>query len=136
MGKIALTLDDDIDFSLIGISCHEKAYKLCWEINKALKVDLVRVKDFKIERNNEKLEFPFYEYVDDENFKSYFIIKNRSKDGYLFPDLKQFDYFFKIKGNYINLNEVSNTLKSNCSSVLMAQSLDPEKIKNYQYLIF
>ena len=49
MSKFTLNIEEDYDFSLIGISCHAKDYKLCFEFNKLLEVDFIRTEDLDID---------------------------------------------------------------------------------------
>ena len=45
--------EDEIDFLILGINSHVRPYKLCWEINKKLKVNFVKTQtiNFKPQRN-------------------------------------------------------------------------------------
>ncbi|MCB0381697.1 MAG: IPExxxVDY family protein, partial [Flavobacteriales bacterium] len=62
MSKIILSLEEDYDFALLGISCHTKDYRLCWELNKVLNFDLVRSTDLEINKTTIN-KSSFYEFI-------------------------------------------------------------------------
>ncbi|MGB0887227.1 MAG: IPExxxVDY family protein [Vicingaceae bacterium] len=137
MSKMVLTLEEDYDFSLIGISCHTKDYRLCWEINKSLSIDLFRSSDFEINKKNETSTYSFYECIDEVNYLEYYLISNRSNTGFLIPEQKSVDFFLMLKGN------VSNNLTTNIITKLNALALilttfeiNPNSLKSKQNLLF
>ena len=58
MSKLSLNFEEDYSFLLIGISCHAKDYRLCWELNKLLNFDFARADDLEI--NSKKKEINSY----------------------------------------------------------------------------
>jgi hypothetical protein len=137
MSKMVLTIEEDYDFSLIGISCHTKDYRLCWELNKALDTDLIRTTDFEISKKSETISFSFYEYIDEANYLEYFLISNRAKNGFLIPEQKKVDFFLMVRGN------ISESLKkeiigkiNSLSLVLTSFNIDPNQLKSKQNLLF
>ena len=98
MSKFTLNIEEDYDFSLIGISCHAKDYRLCYELNKTLEIDLVRGEDLDIDSKNSKANYALFEFVDEENFMDYYLISNRSSKGFLIPEQKSTDFFLLLKG--------------------------------------
>ncbi|MGB0881744.1 MAG: IPExxxVDY family protein [Vicingaceae bacterium] len=137
MSKILLTLDEDYDFTLIGISCHSKDYRLCWEINKALGIDLTRTQDLEIRKKGEVNSHSFYEFIDDDNYLEYYLISNRGSNGFLIPEQKSVDFFIMAKGN-ISDNHTRDTIsKINALSlVLTSFSINPDTLKSKQNLLF
>jgi hypothetical protein len=99
MSKILLSIEEDYDFILIGVSCHTKDYRLCWEINKSLNSDLKRTEDLEISKKGEVNFFSFYEYIDEDNYIEYYLISNLGSNGYLIPEQKKVDFFLLLKGN-------------------------------------
>lgn len=90
-----LILKDDYykpEFAVFGISSHAKAYMLCWNINKSLKINFEKVKDQII---GNKMSFSRYNYTAEDGVQ-YDLITNRSKHGYLIPDKKSVNYFFIV----------------------------------------
>ena len=125
--RYILECTDDIGINVLAINSHAKAYKLCWNINKALQLDFEKVEDQII---NNTLVFSRYSCTTNEGGE-YNILTNRSKQGYLIPDQKSVNYFL-ILNNYNKkeqTKEMINKLREN-KEVLMVFELD---IKNSKY---
>ncbi len=137
MSKISLTFEEDYSFLLIGISCHAKDYRLCWELNKLLNFDLTRANDHEISnKKKEKNSYSFYEYFDEEHYLEYYLIANRGNDAYLIPEQKTVDFFLMIKGNLSEqkLQTLLYTINS-LSLVSTSFTIDPNQLKSKQNLI-
>lgn len=139
MNKFKLTIEYDYDFALVGISCHEKDYRIAWAINTKLKIELRKAEDLKIElkKNTSPTLFPFYEFIDEEGFREYFLIGNRGGKGLLIPEQKQVDYFLMIRGTYNDADKISllKQLKD-INIVLAAYDIDANKLDSKQNLLF
>tara|TARA_B100000809_G_C15138934_1_gene532012 strand:+ start:3930 stop:4343 length:414 start_codon:yes stop_codon:yes gene_type:complete len=137
MSKMVLTIEEDYDFSLIGISCHAKDYRLCWELNKVLNIDLIRTTDFEISKKSEAISFSFYEFIDETNYLEYFLISNRAKNGFLIPEQKKVDFFLMVRGNILEslTKEIIGKINS-LSLVLTSFNIDPNQLKSKQNLLF
>jgi hypothetical protein len=100
LGKHTLEIEYDYDFVLIGISSHEKDYRICWAINNKLGLDLVKTEPLEIKdkKQDELSHFSLFIFEQPDEFKEYFVIANRSEKGLLIPEQKQVDYFFIIRG--------------------------------------
>jgi len=137
MSKMVLTIEEDYDFSLIGISCHAKDYRLCWELNKVLHTELIRITDFEISKKSEAISFSFYEFIDETNYLEYFLISNRAKNGFLVPEQKKVDFFLMVRGNISEslTKEIIGKINS-LSLVLTSFNIDPNQLKSKQNLLF
>src|SRR3954466_9882740 len=100
MAKLVLNIEYDFDFTLIGISCHEKDYRLSWTINNKLGIDLSKEKDLEIDvkKHKEPMIHSFFAFEEEDQFKQFYLINNRGTKGLLVPEQKQADYFLMIKG--------------------------------------
>lgn len=136
MSKIILSLEEDYDFALLGISCHTKDYRLCWELNKVLNFDLVRAADLEINKTIIN-KYSFYEFIDEEHYLDYYLISNRSNTGYLIPEHKKVDFFFMIKGNISDflIDDILSKVNA-VSLVLTSFIIDPNQLKSKQNLLF
>ncbi len=137
MSKFTLNIEEDYDFSLIGISCHAKDYRLCYELNKILEIDLVRGEDLDIDSKNSKANYALYDYVDEENFIDYYLISNRSNKGFLIPEHKSTDFFLLLKG--ASNDDIIETIINKIGEiqlVLTSFQIDVTKLKSKQNLIF
>jgi len=137
MSKILLSFDEDYDFTLVGISCHSKDYRLCWEINKALNLDLIRSEDLEIRKKGAVNSHSFYEYIDEDNYLEYYLISNRGDNGFLIAEQKRVDFFLMAKGNISDIHTKDTISKINALSlVLTSFSIDPDQLKSKQNLLF
>lgn len=137
MSKTLLTLEDEYDFNLIGISCHTKDYRLCWELNNTLKIDLSRAEDLEITTKMKTTAYPFYEYNDEDNYLDYFLISNKNDAAFLIPEQKMIDFFLMIKGALTNHQEAELLEKINkLSLVLTSYKIDISTLKSKKNLLF
>lgn len=115
--KFRLESKNDDDYTIIGIVSHQRDYRLIWSINEKMNLRLVKFDDLKIfqDRKKEFNTFSFYYYNAPETFKTYYFISNSGENGPLFPEYKQINFFFLIKGNVTkNLEkEITKALADN-----------------------
>ncbi len=97
--KHKLTFQLDFNFFLLGISSSENDYRLSWEINKKLKISLRKSTDHVIKREEIEQAFSVYTFSDEEVYLRYFLIANKSENGYLIEELRNMDYFLQIHGD-------------------------------------
>lgn len=140
MNKFKLEPEYDYDFFLVGISCHEKDYRVCWGVNKVLDLDLEKVDDLEIhsKKPNEDAMFALFSQQMTDTEVDYFLISNKTPGpGLLIPEQKSADYFFIARGPFDGNDEdrMLSSLKS-ISFVLTAFRLDPDSLKSKQNLIF
>ncbi|PLX11705.1 MAG: IPExxxVDY family protein [Marinilabiliales bacterium] len=106
-----LLLDDEGDFTLIGIASHENDYRLSWAINKFIKLELVKCEDLKINhpKHNIEINYSMYNYSDMNNYINYDLISNKSEKGFLLPELKNIDFILRVSG-YSDIDYLSKLL--------------------------
>ena len=162
MGKYTLILEPDYDFSLIGISSHEKDYKICWALNNALSIELKKVDSLEIKgkKTSTPSFFSSFKYEDTENFLEHFVFSNFSEgkshatnlntlfkessgksqtleNEWLIPEYKQMNYFYIIKGEVTDalLKEKIKKIKK-LDAVQTAIFIDVKTLKSKHNLIF
>ncbi len=137
MSKLTFSLENEYDFELIGISCHSKDYRICWSLNNALKTNFKRIEDYEIQKKNEIINFPFFEYIDEDNNIEYFVIANKSSEGYLVSEKQSIDYFLVLKGSVTD-RLVENLTKKvkEIDVVIIAHRIDINELKSKQNLLF
>jgi len=137
--KHLLEIEYDYDFILIGISSHEKDYRICWALNNKLNLELTKADPLEIKDKKQAEESGFSLFICErpDDFMEYLIIANRSEKGLLIPEQKQMDYFFVIKGEMDN-ERVENIISKikEINFVLTAVRIDPSVLKSKQNLIF
>ena len=108
--KYTLEEEYEYDFRLIGISCHEKDYRICWGLNSRLHLSLAkegRGVEVLIKKTNEFSKHALYSYFQEETENEFILLNNRSSSGHLLPERSQADYLFLIKESYdVNLEEL------------------------------
>jgi len=138
LGKHVLEIEYDYNFVLIGISSHEKDYRICWALNNILKLDLVKIAPLEIKdkKQDKPSYFSLFEYLIPDEFMEYFIIANQSEKGVLIAEQKNMDYFFIIRGE-IDEDKVTEIIKKikDLSIVQTAVRIDLSTLKFKQNLI-
>lgn len=123
MAKLTLDIEYDYDFILFGIVCYERDYRICWALNKDLGWKLEKTKDYELHGKKQELyHFTMYEYIDEELYREYYVLSNKSYNSsksfanaamadlfgeepensdrqLLIPEQAKADYFLLIKGN-------------------------------------
>ncbi|MGQ0828200.1 MAG: IPExxxVDY family protein [Bacteroidota bacterium] len=139
MKKHLLEIEYDYDFILIGISSHEKDYRICWALNNKLGLELTKTDPLEIKdkKQDETSVFSLFVCERPDDFMEYLIIANRSEKGLLIPEQKQMDYFFVIKGEMED-EKIEETISKirEINFVLTAVRIDPSVLKSKQNLIF
>lgn len=135
--KQFLVIENEIDFILIGIVSHAKDYRLCFELNKLLDIFLAKTEDLELKNKNPENSFFSVSSFTNEDENKIFIISNKSSGQFLIPELKQWDYFFMIKG-MIREKEKSSMIENikACKLVALAAEIDALKVKLIENLIF
>lgn len=158
MAKHTLEIEFDYDFVLIGISSHEKDYRLCWTINNTLNLQLTKQESLEIKGKKQTTPsfFSFFLFEKQDDFIDYAIIANLSEsktveqttstlfdaldesdNEYLIPEQKQMNYFFLIRGEIENeeVNEIIQQIKE-IENVQTAVRIDVKSLRSKQNLIF
>ena len=137
--KYLLEDDFEYDFKLVGISCHERDYRVCWGVNHVLNLPLskeeneIEVFHKKNNRHSRHTLFSAFNYDSEEEVH---LIANRSKSGYLIPEQKHADYLLMVKGeDILNIAEVVPKLKK-ISFVLTAFNIEVSQLKSKESLLF
>ena len=139
MPRLSLDIEYDFEFLLVGISCHEKDYRICWALNKQLNIELARQDDLEIKEKKQMdvSRHALFSWADEENFIEYSFIANRSSQGLLLPEQKQADYLMKVSGNLSakQKEQILSDIKS-IPIVLTSFSINPTSLKSKQNLVF
>ncbi len=92
-----LEIEDEYDFEIIGVSSHEKDYRLAWSLNKTLGWRLVRIQDAVIEGKRSTTHHARFRWTHPVDQTVFTLIDNKTPEGTFMPDLMQFDYLLKIE---------------------------------------
>jgi hypothetical protein len=165
MAKINFDIEYDFNFILLAISSHEADYKLCFAINQALGIEMLREDDIQLKnkKQEENLLFSLYSFLNEEEFLEYNLISNKSHNasrtlskgdkrqidlfnetepeansqkGYLLDELSNSDFLFIIKTDYNpDLVEEIENKIKQISFVLNVQILDVQDLPSKKNLI-
>ena len=131
--RFILECAEEIDFAVLAINSHIKAYKLCWSINKFLQLNFEKKKDHNIK---EELWFARYTSVCDDDVE-YTLLANRSKNGYLIPSEKSVNFFLLIKNDYWQQEKTKLISKlRDIEDILLVFEVDTSVIKHIDRFIF
>ncbi len=164
MAKHTLDISYDYDFLLIGISSHEKDYRICWALNKKFGIDLIKKDSLEIKGKKHATPsyFSFFVFDKKEDFLEYSVIANFSENKELLakgdtlfnkedklkknnqtanellvPEQKQMNYFFILRGEVGDeqADEILKMIKE-MEVVQTAMRIDVTQLKSKQNLIF
>lgn len=137
--KHVLSLEIEIDFAVIGLSSHQKDFKLSWSINKHLHWQLKKEDDVLVELKSSTAKVPFtlFSFVNNELGCEFLMLENKHQGYQLLPEVKGADYLIIVRGAYSKelLTETIEKLKQN-SLINTAFEVDENKIVNKQNLYF
>lgn len=134
--KLDLAIEED--FCLLGVVTDEPDYKLCWMVNRFLRMNFEKQNDLILfhKKSGEEQEFSNFLYEDEESMIAFRIIKNRTENGYFLEELKNLDYLIHIQGE-INTLKISDFMLSlgEMDPVRMCVPCDLSRIRNHDRLL-
>lgn len=115
-------------FTLFGISCHLKDFRLSYYLNQRPELSLVKMDDFQ--------GYSFYFCRDEDCFNTYYLLGNRGQESILIPDLKQTDFILLVEGPFkkIQKERLLSRIKG-IQSVLTAFEVRFETIRHYETIL-
>jgi hypothetical protein len=139
MKKSKLIIDYEFNFELIGITCTVRGYKLAWEINQRLGINLVKQPDLMVGfKNNEEKAFSFYAYQTPLNRLKLFKNKPAEQDTgkyFLIPEFPHFDFIILAAMEEHTHQQLINLVRS-IPSVQFAASIPLEGLRSKSNFIF
>jgi hypothetical protein len=139
MKKKRLDIEFSFDFELHGIITSMKGFKLAWEINHLLGINLVRQEDFPIHHKESVTQHMLYSYDTEVNHIK--LLKNRPQEeegvkNLLVPEHPRFDYFLLNSGeDSLTSNRLQEVLR-NIPSVELVAFIPLTALKSKENFIF
>ncbi|MCU0357078.1 MAG: IPExxxVDY family protein [Cyclobacteriaceae bacterium] len=142
MKKSKLIIDYDYDFRLAGIVSSARSYKLAWEVNRALGIQLIRQPDltvgFKGKPGVEK-QFVYYSY--DGVINRLKLFKNKPMDYeqgkyFLVPEFPRFDFIFLTASENPEYHTMTIQLLKEIGSIELVTPLSMENLRSKENFIF
>lgn len=132
--KQTYTLDfvPEYDFLLIGIFCSHRDYRLCFELNRKLNMQLTRQPDLEMimEKKGSTSWFSRYFFENEDGEETYLVV-NRGTNGHFIMEMKMVDFFVVIKNaaRQTDADRLTTEIMEikNVSSAIV---LDPKEIKS------
>lgn len=125
-------------FTLIGISCHLKDYRLSYLLNQHLDFGFVKMDDLFVAASSRKEpdSFSFYHFTDEEHYNSYFLLSNRGQESVLLPEMKQTDFLLLVEGPFkkLQLDQIQQKIRD-IPNVLTSYEIKLTGLKNYENLL-
>jgi len=129
--KLKLSSSLSGDYTIFGIACHLKDYRMTFLINQKLGISFRREEDLSLGDADNKKSYSFYIFKHPDERRNYFLISNHHPDGRLIPVERGIDFFIVVD------DVLPSTLKKQLVSciqsipnVLTAFEIDPGKIKD------
>jgi hypothetical protein len=139
MKKNKLLIDYEFDFQLLGISTAARGYKLAWELNQRLKINLTKQPDLVVGfKNNEEKSFSFYAFETPLNRLKLFKNKPHELDPgkyFLIPEFPHFDFII-LAAMEENAQEQLIDLLRSIPSVQLAALIPLDGLKSKSNFIF
>jgi hypothetical protein len=143
MKKRRLEVEFTYDFELMGLISSARGYKLAWEINHSLGVNLVRKDDLKMTTKEGEFFFNFYSHQSAVNTVNLF--RNRSNEGpaggetkgiFLVPEHTHLDYILYSKGDEDMHSKRLQEVLRNIPSIELVAFLPLAALKSKDNFIF
>ena len=130
-----LEIEDEYDFEIIGVSSHEKDYRLAWSLNKTLGWRLVRIEDAVVEGKRSTTHHARFRWTHPVDQTVFTLIDNKTPDGTFMPELIQFDYLLKIEQPSESVMKKLQSGLRNTDFVLTFQRQEVDKLKHKDILL-
>lgn len=140
MKKSKLVINYNFDFDLAGIIASCKGYKLAWEINRKLGVNLVRQPDMVVGfKNNEERYFSFYSFETRINRLKLF--KNKPVDYekgkyFLVPEFPRFDFILLTRSSNEEYTDLVLTALKEIPTIELISPISTATLKSKVNFIF
>jgi hypothetical protein len=115
--------------TLVGLSCSDNDYRVCWDLNNLLGLKLSRIDNLVVARlKGKNNEFGLYNYNDEGNSLRYYLIPNKGSNGLISESYKKIDFFIIICGTIsaAKTEKIITSLKN--SQIISAAFLLPAQI--------
>jgi hypothetical protein len=140
MKKSKLIIEYEFDFELLGILSPARGYKLAWEINQVLKIQLVKQPDLVVGfKNKEEKNFSFYAFETQLNRLKLFKNKPSEQESgkyFLIPEFPHYDFIIlaAMEDQYAHQHLIQ--LIRSISAIQLVASIPLEGLKSKSNFIF
>ena len=140
MKKKRLDIEFSIDFDLYGIISTIKPYKMAWELNRCLGINLIKAEDYEVTQKNKSVSnYLHYSFHTPHSLVKLFKnkpVEEAEETNLLLPELPRFDFIFLARGEaYADNNRLQELLR-NIPSVELAAFIPLAALKSKEHFIF
>ena len=125
-------------YTLEGISCHLRDYRLSYLLNEHLGFRLVRLPDLPYlpAGAREPVPFSLYRWRDEEHDNTYYVVANRAEEALLAPQVRQADFLLLIEGPFKKKQEeeLLSALRK-VPNILLAFPVTFAAVKNHESIL-
>ncbi|MFT5596455.1 MAG: hypothetical protein ACI8QH_001252 [Flammeovirgaceae bacterium] len=136
MTKLILEIEDEYAFMAIGIVSTSRSHRVCWMLNKSLRLELKRDPDIEIfSKSKSSRHHAFYSFFDENLQIRYRLIENKKGVSLFLPEVKNADFLVVIDlSDEVERNDVIEKLRAT-ATVLMAFEIDLELLRLKQNIL-
>jgi hypothetical protein len=136
MTKLTLEIEDEYAFMAIGIVSTSRSHRVCWMLNKSLRLELKRDSDIEIfSKSKTSRHHAFYSFFDENLQIRYRLIENKKGVSLFLPEVKNADFLLVIDlSDEVERNDVIEKLRAT-GTVLMAFEIDLELLRLKQNIL-
>jgi hypothetical protein len=140
MKKKRLEIEYTFDFDLYGISSTLKPYKLAWELNRCLNINLIKSEDYEVmHKSNVPSNHLHFSQVTAHTLVK--LLQNKpieesEERNLLLPELPRFDFILLVRGEaYTDSNRLQELLR-NIPSIELVAFIPLTALKSKEHFIF
>ncbi|HKK39656.1 MAG TPA: IPExxxVDY family protein [Cryomorphaceae bacterium] len=136
MAKLTLELEDEYAFMAFGIVSTSKSHRVCWMLNKSLRLELKRDSDIEIfSKTKTSRHHAFFSFFDENLHIRYRLIENKKGVSLFLPEVKNADFLLVIDlSDEVERNDLIDKLRAT-ETVLMAFEIDLELLRLKQNIL-
>jgi hypothetical protein len=136
MAKLTLDIEDEYAFLAFGIVSTSRSHRVCYMLNKALRLELKRDSDIEIfSKRKTSRHHAFFSFYDDNLQVKYRLIENKKGVSLFLPEVKTADYLMVIDlSEEIATDKVIEKLRAT-ETILMAFEIDLESLRLKQNIL-
>lgn len=137
--KKRLDIEYTLDFDLYGIISTIKPYKMAWELNRCLNINLVKTEDYEVAHKKSINSYEHYSQIAPHTLVKLFRnkpIEENEERNLLLPELPRFDFLFLARGEAYKDNNRLQELLRNIPSVQLVAFIPLTALKSKEHFIF
>jgi hypothetical protein len=135
--KYELILEDETTLEVFGVSSAFADYRLAWEFNQCLNVNLTKSNEvFELRPNKAKelISFRYFSFFDEECLTRFYLIKNKQEHGVFHVERPMIDYFLVLRENYSFEKEILIQKIRKINGIVAVFDFPPDEFELIEYL--